>query len=117
MDAAASTLPLDDLRRLGDDNITAGQNKDVVFGDFGRVQYLDPATGLIVARFGFGGRGDVISSQVVDPRVASISRDLTLGGADIVQGNGGRGRPDRRRRQRGGGGASTTTSTATPATT
>ncbi len=82
--AAESTLPLIILGGLGDDDIIAGKNEDVVFGDFGRVQYLD-GEGELVAVFGFGGRGDMISSQIIDPTWV-ISRDLNLGGVDILEG-------------------------------
>src|SRR5262249_59413480 len=68
--------------------------RDVVVGDMGRVQYRD-SLGQMVAVFGFGGRGDKISSQVVNQGPADvvdaawiISRNLTLGGSDIVQGDG-----------------------------
>lgn len=82
--AAASTLPLIIFGGLGDDDIIAGQNEDVVFGDLGRVQYLD-GDGNLVAVFGFGGRDDLISSEIIDPTWV-ISRDLNLGGVDILEG-------------------------------
>jgi len=82
--AAESTLPLIIFGGLGDDDIIAGQNEDVVFGDFGRVQYLD-GEGELVAVFGFGSRDDMISSEIIDPTWV-ISRDLNLGGVDILEG-------------------------------
>jgi Ca2+-binding RTX toxin-like protein len=85
--AAASTLPLIIFGGLGDDDIIAGQNEDVVFGDFGRVQYLDEG-GELIAVFGFGARDDMISSVVIDPTWV-ISRDLNLGGVDILEGQDG----------------------------
>jgi Ca2+-binding RTX toxin-like protein len=84
--AAASTLPLIIFGGLGNDDIIAGQNEDVVFGDFGRVQYLD-GSGKLIAVFGFGGRDDMISSQIIDPTWV-ISRDMNLGGNDIIEGQG-----------------------------
>ncbi|HEX6130884.1 MAG TPA: hypothetical protein VF044_04085, partial [Actinomycetota bacterium] len=42
----------------------------------------------IVATHGFGGRGDTISSAVVDPRYV-ITRHLSIGGVDVIQGNDG----------------------------
>jgi Ca2+-binding RTX toxin-like protein len=93
--AADSTLPLIIFGGLGNDDIVAGQNKDIVFGDLGRLQYLDhssdPLTGPVLATLGFGGRGDVISSRVFDPLqthdpIWVLSRDLTLGGVDIIEG-------------------------------
>ncbi|MHC1764378.1 MAG: hypothetical protein AB9869_08735 [Verrucomicrobiia bacterium] len=82
--AADSTLPLIIFGGWGQDDMIAGQSEDVVFGDFGRVQYLD-AQGQLVAVFGFGGRDDMISSQIIDPSWL-ISRDMNLGGVDILEG-------------------------------
>ncbi len=82
--ASESTLPLIIFGGLGNDDIIAGQNEDIVFGDFGRVQYLN-SIGELIAVFGFGARDDVISSQVIDPTWV-ISRDLNLGGVDIIEG-------------------------------
>lgn len=87
VDASASTLPLVIFGGWGDDTITGGTNKDVIFGDFGRVQYISPTDATkILAVHGFGGRGDRISSDEIAPGWI-YSRDLTLGGVDIVQGN------------------------------
>ncbi|MFN2611440.1 MAG: hypothetical protein ABR507_11310 [Actinomycetota bacterium] len=85
VDGSASTLPLVIFGGFGDDRLKGGHNKDIIFGDFGRVQYMDPATGLLIATVGFGGRADLISSLIVDPRFV-ISRHLSIGGVDIVQG-------------------------------
>ncbi|MEX2149864.1 MAG: LEPR-XLL domain-containing protein [Steroidobacteraceae bacterium] len=81
--ATDSTLPLVVFGGLGDDDIIAGQNEDLVFGDFGRVQYMH--AGNLVAVLGFGGRGDLISSKVIDPTWV-IARDMMLGGTDIIEG-------------------------------
>ena len=81
--AADSTLQLLIFGGLGNDDIIAGQNEDIVFGDLGRVQYVVDSN--VVATLGFGGRGDVLSSQVFDPAWV-ISRDLNLGGVDILEG-------------------------------
>jgi Ca2+-binding RTX toxin-like protein len=84
--AAASTLPLIIFGGAGHDDIIAGQGDDLVFGDFGRLEYFDGAER--VAFLGFGGRGEIVSSRVLDPkRVYSV--DLTLGGTDILEGQGG----------------------------
>ncbi len=88
VNAVGSSLPLVIFGGFGSDTITGGTNNDLIFGDFGRVQYIDPVSGAMVATHGFGGRADVISSLIVDPRWA-ISRHLTLGGADTIQGNSG----------------------------
>ena len=88
IDASASSLPLVLIGGYGADAITGGTNNDLVFGDFGRVQYVAALGGPMVATHGFGGRGDVISDAVVDPLWA-ISRHLTVGGADTVRGTGG----------------------------
>jgi len=49
---------------------------------------LNPTANAPRAVVGFGGRGDVISSQVIFPTWV-LSRDLTLGGPDTVRGNSG----------------------------
>jgi hypothetical protein len=85
--AAESTLPLIIFGGLGNDDIIAGQADDVVFGDLGRVQYLN-GSGELIAVFGFGARDDLIDSTVVDPTWV-ISRDLNLGGVDILEGQAG----------------------------
>ncbi len=84
--AADSTLPLILFGGYGADDIEGGQARDVVFGDFGRVQYGAAEGALPTAAVGFGGRGDRIDSAIVEPAWI-ISRDLTLGGEDIVQGH------------------------------
>jgi Ca2+-binding RTX toxin-like protein len=89
VDASASTLPLVIIGGFGNDTLTGGSADDVIFGDLGRVQYAADVTSTeIIATHGFGGRGDVISSVIVDPRYV-ISRHLQLGASDVVQGNAG----------------------------
>jgi Ca2+-binding RTX toxin-like protein len=105
--ASTSTLPLIIFGGFGNNDIIAGKGDDVVFASFGRVQYVDPNAALVappadptapfdaatrtalegeplIAVFGFGGRGDMISSNIVDPRWI-ISRHLTLGGSSIIE--------------------------------
>src|SRR5204863_3464905 len=88
VNASASSLPLVIFGGWGNDSITGGSGNDVILSDFGRVQYVDPATGQIIASLGAGGHGDSTSSQIVDPTWI-YSRDLTLGGNDTVQGGAG----------------------------
>ena len=57
MNASGSSLPLVIFGGFGSDTITGGTNNDIIFGDFGRVQYIDPVSGAMVATLGFGGRG------------------------------------------------------------
>ncbi|HET6575741.1 MAG TPA: hypothetical protein VFG68_19225, partial [Fimbriiglobus sp.] len=83
--AADSTLPLIIFGGHGCDTIDAGQNQDIVFGDFGRVEYRNTTTGALIATYGFGGRGDVSSSDTIDPRWV-FSTDRVLGGPDTIQG-------------------------------
>lgn len=85
--AADSTLPLIIFGGFGTDDIISGQADDIVFGDLGRVQYVD-GTDNLIAVFGFGGRDDMISSAIIDPRWV-ISRHLTIGDTDIIEGQGG----------------------------
>lgn len=84
--AAESSLPLIIFGGLGNDDIIAGQNEDIVFGDFGRVQYVN-SSGNLVAVFGFGGRDDMISSEIIDSTWI-LSRDMNLGDTDILEGQG-----------------------------
>jgi hypothetical protein len=92
VDASASTRPLVIFGGFGADTITGGTAGDLIFGDFGRTQYVatltGPSAGVMVATHGFGGRGDRISDAVVDPRWA-ISRHLTFGARDVIQGGAG----------------------------
>jgi hypothetical protein len=99
VDASQSTLPLIIFGGPGYDNIKGGQGSDVILGDFGRMQTVDK-NGNIVATYGYGGRGDLISSlpiaaqyiysTVPGPNVLSPSPATpAVGGNDIIQGNGG----------------------------
>ncbi|MDX6472952.1 MAG: hypothetical protein QOK22_1768, partial [Gaiellaceae bacterium] len=82
VNAGLSTLPLIVFGGIGNDRITTGSGNDIVFGDFGRVQYGHGAT------YGFGGRGDVIDSTIEDPSYV-LSRQIPLGGHDTVATNDG----------------------------
>ncbi len=89
-DGSGSALPLVVFGGFGNDTISGGSDRDVILGDLGRVQYVDPVTGALIAQFGYGGRGDRISSQIVDPKwIYTFVPDLTVGGNDTMYGNGG----------------------------
>ena len=84
---SASTLSLVVFGGFANDTISGGSNRDIILGDLGRVQYVDPATGKVIAQFGNGGRGDLISSQRLDPAwVYTFVPDLTVGGNDTIYG-------------------------------
>jgi len=84
VDASASSLPLVIFGGLGSDNIIAGQARDIVIGDFGRVQYLQGSNELDTV-LGFGGRGDKISSLILEPDHV-FTTDVNLGGNDSLSG-------------------------------
>jgi hypothetical protein len=88
VNASASTLPLIIFGSIGNDAIYGGQGGDIILGHFGRVQFIDPATGQMIASLGAGGHGDFTTSQIVQPTWI-YSRDLTLGGNDFIQGGNG----------------------------
>ncbi len=89
VDGSGSSLPLVLIGGFGTDTLKGGSGYDLILGDLGIVQYVSSiASNTPIAQFGFGGRGDLISSQIVDPRWA-YSRDLTVGGADTIYGNNG----------------------------
>jgi len=86
-DGSLSTLPLVVFGGFANDTIHGGSNRDVILGDLGRVQYVDPVTGTLLAQFGYGGRGDLISSRILDPMwVYTFVPDLTVGGNDTIYG-------------------------------
>ena len=98
VNAHDSTLPLVIFGGFDKDKIVGGQGNDIIAGDLARVQYAAvPSTcailgtcDVLVAQFGYGGRGDVVSDQVLDPRwVYSFVPDLAVGGDDTLYGNGG----------------------------
>ncbi|HEX9549250.1 MAG TPA: hypothetical protein VF942_18055, partial [Acidimicrobiales bacterium] len=90
IDAHLSTLPLVIFGGFGNDTIVGGQAGDIIAGDFARVQYGVAGDGTPTAQFGYGGRGDIVSDQVVDPRwVYSFAPDLLVGGNDTLNGNAG----------------------------
>src|SRR5258708_8601367 len=75
---------------LGQDSRSADSRGEIIAGDFARVQYTDLAGTKLLAQFGYGGRGDMVSDQVLDRRwVYTFVRDLTGGGNDTLYGNGG----------------------------
>jgi Ca2+-binding RTX toxin-like protein len=106
VDASSSTLPLIVFGGLGDDTITGGSGADVIFGDRGRVLYLDPAAPLpsagppfdaaVLAAWeaaartvlGHGGSGDKTDGVARGISLA-ISVDTSLGGNDKIASGGG----------------------------
>ena len=81
---------------FGNDVIRGGSGNDLIIGDLGIVQYVASLTDTTPeAQFGFGGRGDRISSDIKDPiwvyshDFGVGGRDLATGGNDTIYGNGG----------------------------
>ena len=61
-------MPLIIFGGAGYDNIIGGQATDIIIGDFGRVQTVDPTLPnsiVAIATYGYGGRGDLISSRII----------------------------------------------------
>ena len=82
VDGSASTLPLIVFGGQDADQITGGTGADILFGDRGRVLYLDEA-GNIVTLFGNGGPGDRTDGVARDPaRIFSV--DPLVGGNDVL---------------------------------
>jgi hypothetical protein len=90
VDATLSSLPLTVFGGIGQDEINTGTGADMVFGDFGRVWYFDDEgddeTVDIIAVHGFGRRGNIISSQVVDAKLM-FTVDRTIGDDDTIRGS------------------------------
>src|SRR5262249_28788029 len=82
VDASLSTLPLIIFGGPGNDVIAGGKGNDIIVGDFGRVQTTDQ-NGKIVATYGYGGRGDLISSL----RIAAQYIYSTVPGPDVLKTN------------------------------
>jgi len=88
VDATASTLGMIIIGGIGTlDMIDGGEGDDVIFGDRGRVYYLD-ALGDVAIVIGNGGPGD-ITDGIAHAYRLEVQVDLTVGGVDIVDGKGG----------------------------
>jgi len=85
VDGSGSSLPLVIFGGQGVDNITGGSGANVIFGDSGRVYYMNGAT--VVTALGRGGPGD-FTDAVIRPVGTAFSEVPTVGGNDtIVSGN------------------------------
>jgi Ca2+-binding RTX toxin-like protein len=91
IDASASTLPLIIFGGFGNNTIKGGQGGDIIFGTLGRVQYADtPAHTTMLAQYGYGGRGDMFSDQVLEPvDIYSFAPDYATGGNNTIYGGSG----------------------------
>src|SRR5262249_20262562 len=79
---SASSLPLVIFGGLGNDTITSGTGNDIVFGDSGRVEYVD-TFGTVVQVLGNGGPGDRIDGLTQFLGTISSS-DPAAGGSDQI---------------------------------
>ncbi len=92
VDGSASTRPLIVFGGQGADTIKGGSADDLLFGDRGRVDYVDG--NQVVARFGTGGPGDFTdgvrrppaTAYTVDPTVGDDDEIVAGDGADVVFG-------------------------------
>ncbi|NMM32989.1 MAG: calcium-binding protein, partial [Phycicoccus sp.] len=81
--AEPSTLPLVVFGGIGADEIHGGTGGDIVFGDRGLVQWVNPATGAVVAQSGNGGVDD-FTDGVVRPLGLVTTVDPSIGGDDVI---------------------------------
>jgi Ca2+-binding RTX toxin-like protein len=90
-DASGSSLPVIVFGGAGNDVLLGGSAGDILFGDNGRVQYLDSAPELprppvVVAVLGGGGPGDFTDGIERNIYVA-VTADASIGGNDSITGN------------------------------
>ncbi|HWS58685.1 MAG TPA: calcium-binding protein, partial [Actinotalea sp.] len=81
--AETSSLPLVIFGGIGEDGLNGGTGGDIVFGDRGLVQWVDPVTGAVVAQSGNGGVGD-FTDGAVRPLGLVTTVDPTIGGDDVI---------------------------------
>ncbi|MEX0958007.1 MAG: LEPR-XLL domain-containing protein [Burkholderiales bacterium] len=77
VDGSASTLPLVIFGGAGDDGLTGGSGGDVMFGDYGRVEYRDGFSNALAQAYS------------VEPQVAGNDTLHGLGGDDLLIGGSG----------------------------
>jgi Ca2+-binding RTX toxin-like protein len=82
VDASASSLPLVIFGGQGNDDIVGGSGDDIVFGDRGRVDWLD-AEGNVAATYGRGGLGDA-TDGLVHVAFDAYTVDGNVGGDDTI---------------------------------
>ena len=87
VDASGSSLPLVIFGGAGADDIQGGSGGDIIFGDRGRVHYLDGA-GNAVAVLGGGGPGDRTDGIIRDSLFA-FTVDPAVGSGDTLTGGSG----------------------------
>ena len=83
VDASASTLPLVIFGGQGNDDITGGRAGDIIFGDRGRVLFLDG--GNVVAALGHAGPGD-LTDGIIRPATFAFTEFVSVGGNDTIRG-------------------------------
>jgi Ca2+-binding RTX toxin-like protein len=87
VDASASTLPLIIFGGQGNDTLRGGLGDDIIFGDRGRVLFLDGDR--VVAAIGHAGPGD-FTDGVIRPVTLAFTEYPAIGGDDTIFGNQGR---------------------------
>ncbi|MBI3896328.1 MAG: hypothetical protein HY313_10415 [Acidobacteria bacterium] len=86
VDGSGSTLGLVVFGGEGDDTINGGSGEDVIFGDIGRLDYID-STGEIITRLGHSVPQSPVNAPVASRIIAATATTLTDSAANFQPGS------------------------------